>query len=237
MVERGAVHACLDSLGEAFALEGVGENNDDQVGPWVGGVLRRIINQTGAGVTVVDHSTNTGAKDGELRPSGSKRKTAGVTGASWFVKVIKPFVKGQGGKVQFICAKDRHGNFRRGDACAEMEMAYVLDECLLTLTRLGVGDHLDDARSDFQERKYQEVKATIIAVLRAHQRVDDPLSKSALIGKVRDKMKASTSLIGDALESLLHADAEHPDPPVIETAGPRNSRLFHAAEVEGWTRE
>lgn len=109
----------IDSIGEAFGLEGIDENKDVEVGPWIRRVARPLAD-TGAGVVIVDHSTK--AADNPLHPSGSKRKRAAVTGASYLAEAIQPFVKGQGGRLRLTCAKDRHGNYRRGEAVGDLVM-------------------------------------------------------------------------------------------------------------------
>lgn len=121
--EYEVAHVFLDSLGEAFALEGIDENNDAEVAPWLSGVVRKLIAATGAGVTLIDHITKLG--DNPLHPSGSKRKRAAITGSAWFVYAIDPFDRAKGGRIGIRCAKDRHGSFRRGDTVAELVMSLL----------------------------------------------------------------------------------------------------------------
>src|ERR687898_486158 len=71
-----------------IGLEGVDEDRDVQVGPWLRRVARRLADSTGAGVIIIDHSTK--AKDNPLFPSGSKRKRAAITGASYHVEAVAP---------------------------------------------------------------------------------------------------------------------------------------------------
>ncbi len=117
---KGCVHVIIDSLGEAFGTEGVDENSDVEVTEWIRRVVRRIVDGTGVGVTMIDHITKTA--DNPLHPSGSKRKRAALTGASWYVKSLVPFSKESGGVLELICGKDRHGNFKRGDAGGKLHM-------------------------------------------------------------------------------------------------------------------
>jgi Bifunctional DNA primase/polymerase, N-terminal/AAA domain len=111
----------VDSIGEAFGLDGIGENNDDEVAPWMRRVLRPLA-ATGAGVLPIDHSIKSG--DNPLHPSGSKRKRATVTGSHFLVDATRPISKEfHGGQLKLICAKDRHGNSRStsarsGNRCA-----------------------------------------------------------------------------------------------------------------------
>jgi hypothetical protein len=114
-------HVFVDSLGEAFALDGIDENVDAEVAPWLLHVVRHLIDTTGAGVTLVDHITK--AADNPLHPSGSKRKRAVITGTSWLTVALDPFTLAEGGRVLLRCGKDRHGNYRRGDTVAELVMS------------------------------------------------------------------------------------------------------------------
>ena len=123
----------IDSVGEAFGLNGLNENNDHEVTPWFRSVARRLAD-AGPAVLLVDHPTKSG--DAKLDPSGSKRKRAAITGAGYLVEAVTPFVKGAGGRVRFVCAKDRHGNHRRGETVAWLDMIVDLsrpDEAELNL--------------------------------------------------------------------------------------------------------
>ena len=96
LTPRSVTHLILDSLGEAFALEGLNENADVEVAPWLRRVCRRIITDTGAGITLVDHGTKAAEKP--LDPSGSKRKKAAITGTAWLMTTGTPFTKADGGR-------------------------------------------------------------------------------------------------------------------------------------------
>jgi len=104
--EREITLVVIDSLGEAFALDGINENNDAEVGPWISRVARRIANRSGAAVIMVDHSTK--SQEYRLHPSGSKRKRAAAE-AAYLVEPLRDLVKGRGGALKLITAKDRHG--------------------------------------------------------------------------------------------------------------------------------
>src|SRR5690606_34602190 len=114
----GASLVVIDSVGEAFGLEGLNENNDNEVAPWLRRVARRLAD-TGAAVGLVDHSTK--SSENPLFPSGSKRKRAAITGAQYLVEATRPLTKEHGGQLRLTCGKDRHGNYRRGEAAAVLD--------------------------------------------------------------------------------------------------------------------
>ena len=110
----------IDSLGEAFALNGINEDKDAEVGPWLRAVARPL-GDTGAAVVLVDHSTK--AADNPLHPSGSKRKRAAIGGASYLLDAVRPLAKGRGGRLRLTCAKDRHGTYARKEVAAHLVVA------------------------------------------------------------------------------------------------------------------
>lgn len=109
----------IDSVGEAFAVDGVDENHDNEVAPWFRYVARRLAD-AGAAVIPIDHGTKAG--DTPFYPSGSKRKRAMVSGTAVYVEVIRPLTREDGGRLRLVCAKDRHGTYRRGEAIGELDV-------------------------------------------------------------------------------------------------------------------
>lgn len=114
----------IDSLGEAFALDGVNEDRDNEVGPWLRHVARPMAD-AGPAVVLVDHCTK--AADNPLFPSGSKRKRAAIGGASYLVEAIEPMAKDRGGRLRLTCAKDRHGTYARKEVVADLVMGVTVD--------------------------------------------------------------------------------------------------------------
>lgn len=93
----------------------------------------------------------------------------------------------------------------------------------------------DEARVvEAHNRLRHHVRATIVATLRAHQRTE-PITLRALLALIHDKVEARDEVIRTELEALTLATPDHPEPLVIESSGPHRSRLFSAAEVEGWS--
>jgi len=120
IVERSVAHIFIETLGEAFSLEGLNEDRDVDVAPWLRRVCRRVIEETGVGMTLVDHGTKSAER--ALDPSGSKRKRAAITGTAWLMRSVEPFSRTDGGMAELVCAKDRHGWYRRGDVVARLQM-------------------------------------------------------------------------------------------------------------------
>jgi len=118
-VELGVRHVVLDSWGEALALDGADEDRDLLVAAWVTRLVRPL-GAVGIGTTVIDHITKTA--DNVLFPSGTKRKRAAITGVDWYLYSTTPFDRVDGGRSVLRCAKDRHGQFRRGDDVADLVM-------------------------------------------------------------------------------------------------------------------
>jgi hypothetical protein len=69
-------------------------------------------------VLLIDHSTK--SKDNPLFPSGSKRKRAAITGASYYLTAVTPLTREAGGRLKLVCAKDRLGNYKRGEEVASI---------------------------------------------------------------------------------------------------------------------
>ena len=195
----------VDSVGEAFALEGIDENKDVEVGPWYRRVARRIAD-TGPGVVLIDHSTK--ASDNPLHPSGSKRKRAAITGASYLAEAVKAFVKGEGGRLKLTCAKDRHGNYRKGEIVGNLVMA----KSLTNLVRLEL--HEPDSTDRTDEMGVIIAARAAVAAAKAE---GAPLSKTSLRGLM--KVKASTDAKRAGLDLAITRGA------LAETPGPRGAKL------------
>lgn len=204
--QRNVAAVIIDSLGEAFALEGINEDKDAEVGPWYRRVARRLAD-AGAAVVIVDHSTK--AADNPLHPSGSKRKRAAITGASYLAEAVQPYVKGGGGRLRLTCAKDRHGTHRSRQAAGDLVMtSEPLGGVSLRLYAPSAG--ASDATVP--------IKLAARAAVRAAQEAGRPLSQRELVGLMQ--IKASTDIKRGGIE---HAAGEGA---LVEEAGARGARLF-----------
>lgn len=97
----------IDGVGEALSRQGFSEDKADDVVRWTD-LVPRMIARTGAAVLMLDHV----AKDPEQRgrwARGSGAKLAVVDGASYQLKVRRPFSRHREGLVDVIAAKDRPG--------------------------------------------------------------------------------------------------------------------------------
>lgn len=184
-IERtGAGHVFIDSLGEALAADGINANDDGPVSQWIRKVSRRIISETGAGVTHIDHVTK--AKENPLFPSGTQRKRSAITGISWYVYADEAMTAEQGGRILFKCGKDRHGAYRHGDQVALFHMLPGGESIELTPSKV--------ADTSWAKQR-DELDAKLLAAIEA---ATDGLNTRAIRTAVEGKAQA----IGDALEGL-----------------------------------
>lgn len=208
---RNIALTVIDSLGEAFATEGVDENKDVEVGPWFRRVARPLAD-TGTTLLLVDHSTK--ATDNALHPSGSKRKRAAITGASYLLEAVQPFVKGADGRLRLTCAKDRHGNYRRAAPVADLVMTTAAVGVNLTLYAPAPRGEGEGAGVDIELAARAAVKAVA--------EEGRPLSRVALEGLMKVKARATVKRGGIDLAVARGL--------LVETTGPRNARLYAQAE-------
>ena len=176
----GADLVVIDSLGEAFGLDGVSENNDDEVAPWLRKIPRAIAD-TGACVLLVDHVTK--AVENPLYAKGSARKRAAIGGASYHVEATQPLTRGRGGRIRLTCAKDRYGFHQRGQVAAEITFSPSGDDLRPTV-RPGAGAN-DDGRTG-QDRQDEKVAQCAVDMLKVAKRKRAAFTKTALVDATAD---------------------------------------------------
>lgn len=196
----------VDSLGEAFGLDGIDENSDADVGPWLRRVPRRIADM-GPAVILVDHSTK--ANDNPLYPSGSKRKRAAIGGASYLVTATKPLAAGHGGTLRIVCAKDRHGTYARNE--------HVANWVLNAAAGMSASWTLYDGTPLGTEEELPVILAAKAAV-KALEEHGGELTSNALLELMKVKGRVTVKRAGVDL-AVANSD-------IIERPGPRKSRLF-----------
>ena len=209
---RNITVAVVDSLGEAFGLDSVNENNDNEVNPWLRSVVRPLA-EAGAAVLLVDHVTKAG--ENKLHASGSKRKRAAIGGASYLVEAVTPFVRGEGGRLKITCAKDRHGHYRTGEHVAWFEMDVDATTFEMTL-RVVQPTTVSTATT-----KAAALEARVLSWLEAQPA---PLSKSKVAaGLAASGVSARRADVMKAIDSLVASGR------ASEAAGPRHASMVSAA--------
>lgn len=111
----------IDSTGEAMGLEGKKVNDDLDNAQWMRRFPRFVAN-LGPAVLLIDHVVKNKENRG-LDPAGSYRKKASITGTALIAEMLVEFGIGRSGRSRLTCAKDRAGNWVRGQRVAE----FVLD--------------------------------------------------------------------------------------------------------------
>lgn len=210
--ERDTTLVVVDSLGEAFGLDGVNEDRDNEVGGFIHHVLRPMSRAgVGPAVVVIDHVPKAGGR--HLQPSGSKRKRASFGGASYLVEAVTPFVKGRDGRLRLTCAKDRHGNYGMGEHVAWLDMTYLADRSLTLELIAAPPEHLaaTDNLDELIGRRIRKVLAAEGA----------PRSKSALLAALRKSgLKASHATLRGTIDLMIERGELNSDP------GPRNALMI-----------
>jgi hypothetical protein len=184
----------IDSMGEATALEGLDENLDKDVGPWLRRVAR-VLADAGPAVCLVDHSTK--ANDNPLHPSGSKRKRAAITGASYLVDIAQPLSRERGGRLKLVTAKDRHGNYRRGDIAATVDLAVYPDGGV----SVKVWAPLAGATGDDSNARLRRLASHAVSIAKDS---GTPITQSLLVEKMP---KARAELKRAAIDLAVHEGA------------------------------
>lgn len=205
--ERGVSLVIIDSLGEAFGLDGTDENADVEVGPWMRRIPRRLAD-AGPAVINVDHSTK--ANDNPLFPSGSKRKRAAITGAMYLLTATVPLQAGSGGRLRLTCAKDRHGTYARGEHAADLVMRTDPSGTRIDL-------YAPDNRGP--------VDLPLVLAARAAVKVAKDIGGDVTFRVLREsmtgKVKASNEVRTAGIELAVSRGA------LAETTGARRARVFH----------
>lgn len=195
----------IDSLGECFGLDGVDENHDAEVRPWMRHVARRLAD-AGPAVVIIDHSTK--ANDNPLHPSGSKAKRAAVGGASYLVTAAVPLTSSAGGRLQLTCAKDRHGTYARGEHVADLVMK--IDE-IIGSRRV---DLYAPAATTVTDLPIELAARAAVKAVEEHGQMTMRLLRERMAFKGRNESR-------DAGVDLAVTRGD-----LVETAGPHRARLF-----------
>ncbi|WP_182976980.1 bifunctional DNA primase/polymerase [Arthrobacter cheniae] len=123
--------AVVDGVTEALSQSNVKSIDNDEVTKWIRQVPRRIGEETGAAVVMVDHVTK--SREGRGRYAlGAQAKLAAITGAAFTFETGEPLAPGKKGSILIRVAKDRPGgvrphgdNWRAGDKTQEIATVFV----------------------------------------------------------------------------------------------------------------
>lgn len=201
---NNVVLVIVDSLGEAFGIEGLDENKDLDVAPWFRRVARRL-EATGAAMLLIDHGTK--AADNPLHPSGSKRKRAAITGASYYVEAVRPLTREHGGTLRLITAKDRAGWHTRGAEAASITFTVYPDD--------GMTVHVTAPSQRAASSPSARLEAIASAAVAAARDLGRPASKRELVELIPIKARAEAKRAG--------VDYAVADGALRTEAGPRNT--------------
>jgi len=217
MLTQGFALAVLDGVTDAVGLFGLESRDNDALTMWARLLPKRIADETGAAVVMVDHVT----KDAESRGRfaiGGQAKLATITGAAYTVETSQPLGRGLRGVIVLRVAKDRPGYVRghsgrqRASDRTQEAARIIVDSTLegvVTITVEPPSDHADASSSTFRPTTLMERISEALEVRLS------PATTNHLIdgvgGKAEHKRTALTVLIDEGY---------------IEVAdGPNRSRL------------
>lgn len=217
---NGIEFVALDSIGEALNAQGLDEDKDPQVGPWLTNGPRAIVNE-GIGFCGVDHGTKAGERP--LHPSGSKRKRAAITGAGLLIESVLAPTQTTAGELRIVCAKDRQGNHAQGAEIGRLHLTPNLATGHLDI-RLNGPDHaLTAPLVDPAAAQRSKLERAALECLRT---AAGPVTLSTVRASMPEAAKADKIA---ALEQLMSLGE------VVEVTGPKvrgqSVRYFQTSET------
>lgn len=206
--------AVIDGVTEALGCAGLSgdnlTNSNDALTLWHRRLPRRLADETGAAVVMIDHVTK--STDGRAFAIGGQAKRAALTGASYTVELVKPFSRGVSGELRICLAKDREGQVPRGPMTkAGAEVGRVIVDAHAD----GTVD-LSIAPPDPEPSPQERAEGVCEAVAFHLAQEGKPVSLNQLRKAVGGRAKS----VDAAVESLTARGF------VEETKGARNARMF-----------
>lgn len=101
----------IDGVTDSMSLFGLSIKDNDEVARWMRSLPRRIADQTGAAVVLIDHVVKSSDNQGRFA-IGAQSKMAGLTGAAYVVEVVEALGVGRKGELALRVGKDRPGAVR-----------------------------------------------------------------------------------------------------------------------------
>lgn len=225
LCERYAL-AVIDGTTDALRVFGLDPNVSTEVSTFLDALPKRIAEETGAAVVMIDHvvKSNNGAGRFAI---GSQHKMAGLTGAAYLVEPITPIAPGRAGTLTVKVTKDRPG-FVRAHAGAykkserSQEAARVRIDSTEDVMKVEILVGADDDEDTVGRRG--EDTAALVAVYEAVRRrpgCSRNAVKTALRGsKAEGREGIGNDRIHAAIEALVNRDL------LLDAPGPRDSRLL-----------
>jgi hypothetical protein len=191
--------AIIDGVTEGMGMFGVESSKDnDQVALWIRAFPRRLAQNTGAAVVLIDHVTKNQDTRGRFA-IGAQAKMAGLDGAGYTVEVAEQLGRGSRGAIRMRIGKDRPGYIRA--KCGAFRASDRTQEAAYVIV-----DSRDETHIQFEVCEPQPL-ADRNAVLM--QRVSEWMSqrggRAVSQTEIREAMKARTEDLGAALGSLESA--------------------------------
>lgn len=220
MLSRRFDLVVIDGVTEAVNLFGFSSNDNDELTRWGRMFPRRIADETGAAVVMVDHVVK--AADGRGRYAiGGQAKLSMITGAAYTVEVEAPLGRGLRGELRLMVGKDRPG-FVRGHAGPMQAGSRTQEAARIIIDSSGVDDMPDvlvnppqRLAEDEEDRGFRPT-ALMAKVSRYMQSSPSPMSHSGLVNSIgghKDATRRAIDLL--AAEGYLSVEA-----------GPRNSKMY-----------
>jgi hypothetical protein len=156
VAETGSTLVVIDSAGEWLGLQGTDSYHDTEYAGWVQRYVEPLTHT--AAVVLIDHlpHDNTGL----LRPIGSQRKKASITGSAFMVRSVTAVGRGVRGVSQLVAAKDKHGAFVTGLPVADLVLDASADPYVVELVA-PEGGRVAEARGqarDVRRSLWQQVR-------------------------------------------------------------------------------
>ncbi len=111
MLDQSYRLAVIDGVTDSMSLFGLSIKDNDEVARWMRSLPRRIADQTGAAVVLIDHVVKSSDNQGRFA-IGAQAKMAGLSGAAYVVEVVEALGVGRKGELALRVGKDRPGAVR-----------------------------------------------------------------------------------------------------------------------------
>lgn len=228
MLRRNFDLVVIDGVTEAVTLFGFSSNDNDELTRWGRMFPRRIAEETGAAVVMVDHVVK--AADGRGRYAiGGQAKLSMITGAAYTVEVEAPLGRGLRGELRLMVGKDRPG-FVRGHAGPMQAGSRTQEAARIIIDSSGVDDMPDvlvnppSRLAEDEEEGGFRPTGIMSKVSRFMESSPSRMSYSGLVNSIGGSKDATRRAI-----ELLAAEGY-----LSVAAGPRNSKMYgHLRPFDG----